>query len=240
MSKHGLTVHPEKTRLHPVPPGGSARLRNDGRRLLPARNIRLPGLHPLLGPGTGRRMGDQTQDGQEPDQASASGAVGLVPAESPPAGHGSTPNAEAEAAGSLRVLRNHGQLLQPPGDSGRQRRKIWKHGCRGDAAAGSCRGQTFPVWSNATGSLGHVWSIDCSAAQRHEVTSQMREICTSGSCKQNTHLVTPGQIPPAQPIIGLPALLRLVEWYRARRNTQQGGFLCVNLKPPLSPRAAAK
>ncbi len=37
---------------------------------------------------------------------------------------------------------------------------------------------------------------------------------TCRSCKQNTHLVTPGQIPPAQPIIGLPALLRLVEWYK--------------------------
>ena len=61
---------------------------------------------------------------------------------------------------------------------------------------------------------------------------------TCRSCKQNTHLVTPGQIPPAQPIIGLPALLRLVEWYKERRrNTQQGGFLCVNLKPPLSPPA---
>ena len=60
----------------------------------------------------------------------------------------------------------------------------------------------------------------------------------SGFEKQNTHLVTPGQIRPAVPIIGLPALLRLVEWYQERRrNTQQGGLSCANLEPPLSPPA---
>jgi len=68
--------------------------------------------------------------------------------------------------------------------------------------------------------------------------SRMLEIARSRSGKQNTHLVTPGQILPAQPIIGLPALLRLVEWYQERRrNTQQGGLLCVNFEPPLSPPA---
>ena len=58
MSKYGLTVHPEKTRLirfHPIP----RRHRAVGRRFLAAADIRLPGLHPLLGPGSERRMGDQ-------------------------------------------------------------------------------------------------------------------------------------------------------------------------------------
>ena len=69
----------------------------------------------------------------------------------------------------------------------------------------------------------------------------MRVICTSGCEEQNTRLVTPGQIPPTQPIIGLPALLRLVEWYQERRrNTQQGGLPCVNLEPPLSPPRRSK
>src|ERR1700677_5001540 len=60
----------------------------------------------------------------------------------------------------------------------------------------------------------------------------------SGCEEQNARLVTPGQIPPTRPIIGLPALLRLVEWYQdRRRNTQQGGLPCVNLETPLSPPA---
>ena len=58
----------------------------------------------------------------------------------------------------------------------------------------------------------------------------------SGCGEHNAHLVTPGQIPPTLPIIGLPALLRLVEWYQERRrNTQQGGLSCVNFEPSLSP-----
>ena len=122
-----LDGSPGENAAHPVPPGGYARLRQDGRRILLAQDIRLPGLHPLLGRVTRRRMGDQAQDGQEPAQASTSRAVGLVSEESTPAGHGSTPNAEAEAARPLRVLRNHGQLLQPPGvpGGGAEDRKRW-------------------------------------------------------------------------------------------------------------------
>ena len=77
MSKYGLTVHPEKTRLirfHPDP----RRLRAAGRRFLAAADIRLSGLHPLLGPGSERRMGNKAQDGQEPPQASISSAIGMV------------------------------------------------------------------------------------------------------------------------------------------------------------------
>ena len=74
--------------------------------------------------------------------------------------------------------------------------------------------------------------------QHHNVTSRMPLTGTSGSVKQNAHLVTPGQIPPTQPIIELPALLRLVEWHQdRRRRTQQGGLSCSNLEPPSSPPA---
>jgi hypothetical protein len=60
----------------------------------------------------------------------------------------------------------------------------------------------------------------------------------TGCEEQKTHLVTPGQIAPTLPIIGLSALLGLVEWYEEhRRKTQQGGLSCTNLVPPLSPPA---
>ncbi len=66
--------------------------------------------------------------------------------------------------------------------------------------------------------------------------SRVRENRLSGSVEQNAHLVTPGQTPSTLPIIGLPALLRLVEWYQERRRkTQQGGLSCSNLEPPSSP-----
>jgi hypothetical protein len=66
--------------------------------------------------------------------------------------------------------------------------------------------------------------------------SRVRENRTPGCEEQKTHLVTPGQIAPTLPIIGLSALLGLVEWYEEhRRKTQQGGLSCTNLEPPLSP-----
>jgi len=72
----------------------------------------------------------------------------------------------------------------------------------------------------------------------HETTSRMRLTRTSGSERQTAHLVTPGQAPSTVPIIGVPALLRLVEWHQERRRkTQQGGLSCANLEPPLSPPA---
>ena len=49
MSKYGLTVHPEKTRLVRFQPD-DRRPRDDGRDPPAAEDIRLPGLHPLLGP----------------------------------------------------------------------------------------------------------------------------------------------------------------------------------------------
>src|SRR5271155_2868587 len=68
--------------------------------------------------------------------------------------------------------------------------------------------------------------------------NRMLEFCTSRCEEQTAHLVTPIQAPSTLPIIGLPALLRLVEWYQEReRKTLQGGSSCENLEPPLSPPA---
>jgi hypothetical protein len=78
----------------------------------------------------------------------------------------------------------------------------------------------------------------CEGQRFHNVTNRMRLTRTSGSGEQTAHLVTPGQTPSTLPIIGVPALLRLVEWYQERRRkTQQGGLSCANLEPPLSPPA---
>ena len=69
----------------------------------------------------------------------------------------------------------------------------------------------------------------------------MRENRSSRSVEQTAHLVTPGETPSTVPIIGLPALLGLVEWYQERRRgTQQGGSSCSNLEPPSSPPRRGK
>ena len=118
MSKYGLTVHPEKTRLVRFQPPQAARLRNQGSGTHRAWNIRLSGIYPLLGSITARRMGGQTEDGEEPTQASALSAVGMVSKKPAPSGQGAAPEAHAKAARPLRVLRDYWQLLQPPEISG--------------------------------------------------------------------------------------------------------------------------
>ena len=71
MSKYGLTVHPEKTRLVRFQPPQAARLRNRGTGPTRTDDIRLSGIYSLLGTIPARRMGGQTEDGEEPTQASA-------------------------------------------------------------------------------------------------------------------------------------------------------------------------
>ena len=118
MSKYGLTVHPEKTRLVRFQPPQAARLRNRGTGPTRTDDIRLSGIYPLLGTISARRMGGQTEDGEEPTQASACSAVGMVSKKSAPSDQGAAPEAHAKAARPLRVLRDHWKLLQPPGISG--------------------------------------------------------------------------------------------------------------------------
>src|SRR5829696_445153 len=89
------------------------RLRNRGTGSTRTWDIRLSGFHPLLGPNPTRRLGGQAQDGEEPIEASVSSAVGLVPEEPTPADRGSIPDAQAEGARPLRLLRDHGELRLP-------------------------------------------------------------------------------------------------------------------------------
>src|SRR5512143_4102752 len=59
------------------------------------------------------------------------------------------------------------------------------------------------------------------------------------SSKRTPTEVTPRRPIPDLPIIGLTALLRLVEWIEERRITsQQGGPPCVDLRANVSPPAA--
>jgi hypothetical protein len=78
----------------------------------------------------------------------------------------------------------------------------------------------------------------CEGQRTHNVRSQMREIRTSGSVAQKTHVVTSPRFTSEVPIIRLSALLQLVEWCQVRRQRgQQGGPSCASPEPPLSPPA---
>src|SRR5258708_24037216 len=62
-----------------------------------------------------------------------------------------------------------------------------------------------------------------------------------GRVHQAAPVVTSSPATAALPMIGVAALLQLVDWYHARGpRHQQGGFSCVNLEPPSSPPAPAQ
>src|SRR5271166_1243812 len=98
-----------------VSAASSGQLRNGGTGPTRTDDIRLSGVYPLLGTIPARRMGGQTQDGEEPTQACACSAVGMVPKTSASSDQGTASEAHAKAAGPLRVLRDHWQLFQPQG-----------------------------------------------------------------------------------------------------------------------------
>ena len=61
-------------------------------------------------------------------------------------------------------------------------RKLWQYWLSRRRRAGRMTWPEFlRPWSDVTHSRKPEWSTACSAAQRHEMTSQMREIRTSGS-----------------------------------------------------------
>ena len=66
MSKYGLTVHPEKTRLVRFTNRRVTDVSRRRRGTFRTADLRLSGFHPLLGPKPTRRMGDQAQDGEGP------------------------------------------------------------------------------------------------------------------------------------------------------------------------------
>src|SRR5262249_873670 len=145
-------------------------------------DIRLSGLHPLLGPKPARRMGGQAQDGEEPTQARVCSAVGLVSRESAPSDQGAAPEARREAARPLRVLREYRELLQPPEVRGGYTEDLET------LAVAAQPGQSDAVVRiPSAGAVLH--SSPCpsgpwSLARRSEVMltrNRMRDMCTSGS-----------------------------------------------------------
>ena len=63
----------------------------------------------------------------------------------------------------------------------------------------------------------------------------MREIRQSGYVEHTARLVTPVPVLEEFPKIGLPALLRLIDWLHARRQEpQSGGPSCIHPQPSLS------
>jgi len=76
--------------------------------------------------------------------------------------------------------------------------------------------------------------------QSRALTSRMPQRGTYGRAQQAAPVVTSLPAAAAQPMIGVAALLQLVDWLHARRPRHpQGGSSCVNLEPPLSPPAPA-
>ena len=113
MSKYGLTVHPEKTRLVRFAPCEAGATRHRGTEAFRTEDLRLSGIYPLLESISARLLGDQAQDGEGPISASAAIAVGLVPWQHAPTRPGSVPETQAESHGALCVLRDYWER-EPP------------------------------------------------------------------------------------------------------------------------------
>ena len=63
----------------------------------------------------------------------------------------------------------------------------------------------------------------------------------TGRVQQTAPVVTSSQAAVELPIIGVSALLQLVDWYQAHElRHQQGGSSCVNREAPLSPPPPSK
>ena len=161
MSKYGLTVHPEKTRRGPVPSGRRGRLRTRGPELHWPPDIRLLGLHPLLGTKPTRRMGGQVQDGEGPTQASAglrcrrgAGRTCTCRLEINTRSSRKSWKAITVTMGSSVTMPASRSFWGPPAGSGND-------GCRGVAGTNRCRGRSSCGWSSITVFPRPVWSTAC-------------------------------------------------------------------------------
>jgi hypothetical protein len=118
MSKYGLTVHPEKTRLVRFQPPQADDSETEERDSPEPRTFDFLGFTHCWGRSQ-RGMGGQKEDGEKPTQAHAGSADGLVSEKPPLSDQGAAPEAHGKAAGPLRVLRDYWQLLQPSEISGK-------------------------------------------------------------------------------------------------------------------------
>ena len=132
--KYGLTIHPDKTRLVPFErPGGASKGTHPGARTR-SRDLRPAGVHALLGALSEGELGGEAQDVHEPLQPWIEVPLGVVSAQPPSADEGTAPDAEPEAPGALRVLRDHRQLSRRWADSVPRRPGSGSVGCRAATA----------------------------------------------------------------------------------------------------------
>ena len=80
-----------------------------GRGRTEAGELRLPGLHPLLGPESQGQLGRETQNGREPVLAGITDDHRMVPAAPSFTFASATAGVEPEASGALLVLRPDGE-----------------------------------------------------------------------------------------------------------------------------------
>src|SRR5208283_4677296 len=134
----------------PVPSGRRGRLRTRGPELHWPPDIRLLGLHPLLGPKSEGRMGGQAQDGEEPLDASAPKRSRI--------GAGTTCinrsriNTRRSSRSCKATTRTMGSPVTSPvsRSSWMKRERSGDTGCRGAAAMARSPGRTSFAWSNVT------------------------------------------------------------------------------------------
>ena len=109
-ANHGCLTQADEEARPDGPPGEDApgavraapgqRLRSGGTGPTRTNYIRLSVIHPLLGTIPTRRMGGQAEDGEQPTQACAGSAIGVVPKKSARSDQGAAPEA-------LQKLRGH-------------------------------------------------------------------------------------------------------------------------------------
>ena len=100
-------------------------------------------------------------------------------------------------------------------------------------------------WLRASNSFDRLNFALCerTASQAREESAPPPSACLFGCDEHNAHRVTLPRPSSEVPIMGITALLQLVEWYHVRwRSSQQGGSSCVGLgelqSPPRQIRAA--
>ena len=158
MSKYGLTVHPEKTRLVRFQPLPADDFDTEGREPPDPKTFDFLGLTHYWGRS---RQGDGWLNGRRrrADSSVRYRAVGMchknlhLPIRA-------APEARAKAARPLRVLRDHWQLLQPPGIR-EEVRRIWRHKLSRRRRDGDVTWAEFLHWRSASQISSSPWSTAC-------------------------------------------------------------------------------
>ena len=150
MSKYGLTVHPEKTRVVRFHPADVADSEPADQNSTGPRTFDFLGFTHYWGRGRKRRMGGQAQDGEEPPQASAPMRCRTG------AGRICTDRSQFNTRRSSRSCKattgTMGSSVTSPVSrtSWGKRERSGNDGCRGVAGGKTLRGRTSFDWSNGT------------------------------------------------------------------------------------------